>query len=342
MVAYAKKCTSEVKPRKIWFDTDCEKALEERHTARLQLFSKDNEETRRKYNDARRKCKNLLRYKKKKAKKQSLKEIEDFYKSKEIRNLYQGIKMKRGSPQINKLGGNSSQDVSSKNGNEADENDGDSQKWQFPRRISRRRDIIYGKADDKISFRGVVKLVDFHVFRCSLDVTPENLKRHLNSCGIVNVRCEEMKSKYPDLYESFRVSVLADMVENFMDPEIWLKPIAINSFLANYDTISVLIATLKPLVVCLSETHLTQLICESEIAVTGYQVVRRDSVGRHTGGVTICVRNDCKYRVQQNVSYEMNYWFLLLKIIMLNSAVNLGCIYHSPNASHSVFLEFYV
>ncbi|VEN53031.1 unnamed protein product [Callosobruchus maculatus] len=113
------------------------------------------------------------------------------------------------------------------------------------------------------------------------------------------------------------------------------------SLLANYDAISVLIATLKPLVVCLSETHVTESICESEIAVTGYQVVRCDSVSRHTGGVTVYVRNDCKYCVQQNVSYEMNYWFLLLKIKVLNNAINLGCLYHSPNASHNVFLEFF-
>nr|CAI5821187.1 unnamed protein product [Callosobruchus analis] len=113
------------------------------------------------------------------------------------------------------------------------------------------------------------------------------------------------------------------------------------SLLANHDTISVLIASLKPLVVCLSETHVTESICESEIAVTGYQVVRCDSVSRHTGGITIYVRNDRKYRVQQNVSYEMNYWSLLLKTIMLNSAINLESIYHSPNASHSVFLEFF-
>nr|CAI5821186.1 unnamed protein product [Callosobruchus analis] len=57
--------------------------------------------------------------------------------------------------------GNSSQDMSAKNGNEADGNNDDSQKWQFPRRKSRRRDIIYGKAEDKTSFRGIVKLVDF-------------------------------------------------------------------------------------------------------------------------------------------------------------------------------------
>ncbi|VEN57867.1 unnamed protein product [Callosobruchus maculatus] len=37
-----------------------------------------------------------------------------------------------------------------------------------------------------------------------------------------------MKSKYPDLYKSFKVSVPADMVENFKDPEIWPKHIAIN------------------------------------------------------------------------------------------------------------------
>nr|CAI5824553.1 unnamed protein product [Callosobruchus analis] len=133
-------------------------------------------------------------------------------------------------------------------------------------------------------------------------------------------------------YKCFKVSVPADMVDKFRDPDVWPKHVAIDkydsrfyskiatsakelgtqgrnqniiylnagSLLSNFEKISELVVTLELLVVCLSETHVTDLIFDGEIAITGYEIIRISS-----------------------------------------STINLGCMYHSPNAGHRLFCDFF-
>nr|CAI5844004.1 unnamed protein product [Callosobruchus analis] len=112
-----------------------------------------------------------------------------------------------------------------------------SDEWKYPRRRNRTRNVIYGKANSEEVFKGVVKFVDYHVFRCSLNLSAEGLKDYLKKNGVQNSRCEEMKSKYPDLYKSFKVSVPEDMVTIFKNPNIWPQHVGIDRNI-DYEKIS--------------------------------------------------------------------------------------------------------
>lgn len=106
----------------------------------------------------------------------------------------------------------------------------DDEKWQQQRRKQRRRNIIYGKSNNNETFKGVTRLVDFHVFRCPLNLTCEELMSYLRTKKITDVKCEKMISKYPDTYTSFKVSIPSNSVKQIMDPEIWPQHVCVDRF----------------------------------------------------------------------------------------------------------------
>ncbi|KAK9753777.1 hypothetical protein QE152_g1761 [Popillia japonica] len=81
--------------RKEWFDKDCERELEYRRKLRLEMLKNECYETRSKYEHQRKKCKKLLREKKRKYMENEIKEMEENYKNKEVAKLYGGWKMER-------------------------------------------------------------------------------------------------------------------------------------------------------------------------------------------------------------------------------------------------------
>lgn len=93
------------------------------------------------------------------------------------------------------------------------------------------------------------------------------------------------------------------------------------------------------MVVCLSETHVTENIYKSEIQIKGYKHVICLSNSRHTGGVLFYIKNNYKYT---NIIYEigeLNCWFLGIKIIINCKPYIIITVYHSPNSSHMEFIN---
>lgn len=84
--------------------------------------------------------------------------------------------------------------------------------------------------------------------------------------------------------------------------------------MANFDEIHNFIIAVNPVAVCISETHLTQTIYDSEVEIDGYNLIRSDSNSRHTGGVLIYVRSDVTIVSVCKKSLEKNYWFLFVKV----------------------------
>ena len=78
-----------------WFDKECEEELEKRTTLRLKVLKNETEENLMAYKEQRKICKRLLREKKRKYKFKLLDEIEENYKNKEIRSMYQGLKQEK-------------------------------------------------------------------------------------------------------------------------------------------------------------------------------------------------------------------------------------------------------
>jgi len=68
------------------------------------------------------------------------------------------------------------------------------------------------------------------------------------------------------------------------------------SLLAHKEEIQHLIMKkINPAIVALTESRLTEEIDDSEINMTGYNMIRCDSDSRFTGGVTMYVRNDIRF-----------------------------------------------
>lgn len=71
----------------------------------------------------------------------------------------------------------------------------------------------------------------------------------------------------------------------------------------------ILIKEKNPIMICLSETRLTEDINEQEIAIKGYNTIRCDSHTRFTGGVVIYLKKKIQYEIISNLFTKGN-WFL--------------------------------
>jgi hypothetical protein len=80
---------------KSWFDEECKFVIREREEARMKMINNNNIENKRHYEIWRKRAKNVCRKKKRQNIEQQIKEIEDNYMKKQIREFYQGIKIER-------------------------------------------------------------------------------------------------------------------------------------------------------------------------------------------------------------------------------------------------------
>uniref|UniRef100_A0A182IHZ3 Endonuclease/exonuclease/phosphatase domain-containing protein n=1 Tax=Anopheles arabiensis TaxID=7173 RepID=A0A182IHZ3_ANOAR len=94
----------------------------------------------------------------------------------------------------------------------------------------------------------------------------------------------------------------------------------------------------QPLLVLISETHVTEEEAFEQYYIKGYRVVSCLSHSRHTGGVAAYARSDIVLKVILNESLEGN-WFLGLAISRGMTAGNYSILYHSPSASDSRFVD---
>lgn len=88
-----------------------------------------------------------------------------------------------------------------------------------------------------------------------------------------------------------------------------------------------------------SETCLIDNISDAEININGYKLNRCDSHSRHTGGVAIYVRENIAHEVIYKTAIDCNVWFLSIKVKTGGRKGIYSAVYHSPNSSHSVFIN---
>lgn len=96
----------------------------------------------------------------------------------------------------------------------------------------------------------------------------------------------------------------------------------------------------EPLVVCVTETHITQDIEEVELMIPGYKCISCLSHSRHTGGVIIYVKKNINSSIICNVA-ALEYWSLFIKLQINNQLFVVGAIYRSPNGNYEEFLNFF-
>lgn len=115
----------------------------------------------------------------------------------------------------------------------------------------------------------------------------------------------------------------------------------IQGILSHKEELEMVVASYKPKIVSLSETHLTEDIQSSELVIKGYKLECCFSTSRHTGGVSIYVKNGVKFKKIINEVLILNSWILGLKVIINNKPYSILTLYHSPNASHSEFIDHF-
>lgn len=95
---------------------------------------------------------------------------------------------------------------------------------------------------------------------------------------------------------------------------------------------------------CLAETHLTENIGDSEISLRNYNIIRCDSISRHTGGVCFYLNVKWQYKIIDCHSIEKKIWWLKIEIRCESDKHCLVGVYRSPNRQTSPeehFINFY-
>lgn len=90
----------------------------------------------------------------------------------------------------------------------------------------------------------------------------------------------------------------------------------------------------------LTETNLVEEINDFEINIKGYTTVRCDSVKKTTGGVILYIKNNIEFNVLDVRSIDLNCWTIAIEIDNSRFTCILVVIYHSPNSSHAMFIDF--
>lgn len=82
-----------------------------------------------------------------------------------------------------------------------------------------RRQLIIGNNTD-VAVKGVPKHVTLHVYRVDLKTSLDDFRNKLIP-NFPEAVVEQISTKYPDLYKSFKVTIYKNNFKNAMDPKVW-------------------------------------------------------------------------------------------------------------------------
>lgn len=95
-------------------------------------------------------------------------------------------------------------------------------------------------------------------------------------------------------------------------------------------------------VISISETWLSDTICDSVLSVEGYQIIRHDRIGRLGGGIAIFIKKDMKFnilRVSENESGAINTEYIILEITIHGRKLLVCAFYNPPDVDCSALLD---
>ncbi|KAK9751967.1 hypothetical protein QE152_g4611 [Popillia japonica] len=89
---------------------------------------------------------------------------------------------------------------------------------------------IQGTASPSM-LKGATFFSHVHVFGLDTKTTTADVIDYLKTQNVDQVTCEQMQSKYPEQYSSFKISVPSAKLKEVQNPEIWPTGVKINRFL---------------------------------------------------------------------------------------------------------------
>lgn len=99
-----------------------------------------------------------------------------------------------------------------------------------------------------------------------------------------------------------------------------------------------IISERKPIIVCITETHVTTDFKQHEIDIEGYDTICSYSHSRHTGGAIIYVKKEFKYKKILNQAYENTIWLVGIEFKSQKQTYFLYNLYRSQTISTKDFL----
>lgn len=99
------------------------------------------------------------------------------------------------------------------------------------RKNTRRRQIIVGSNQESTEVTGVPEVVSLHVYRLNPKTTAENLTTLMKS-HLSEFKCEQLNSKFPNVYSSFKVTIFGNSFKKAMDASIWPFGACVSRFLS--------------------------------------------------------------------------------------------------------------
>lgn len=110
-------------------------------------------------------------------------------------------------------------------------------------------------------------------------------------------------------------------------------------FLHNKDQTESLIIKLKPKILCLTETHITEDVDEEELRILNYDLIQCDSLNSRTDGVLTFIHNDLKYKIIETKNIDQNTWISTVKLMGIYKEIMICNVYHSLNKNDGEFIE---
>lgn len=98
---------------------------------------------------------------------------------------------------------------------------------------------------------------------------------------------------------------------------------------------------MKPTIICLTETHVTNDIELTEIAIDGFRTEICYTNSTHTGGVIFYIKNEVEFQVLKNFTIDKNMWCVVIKVLIKLKTYTIIGVYHSPSASTADFLHYF-
>lgn len=74
-----------------------------------------------------------------------------------------------------------------------------------------------------------IKFSHIHITRLSPETTTSDLENFFNG-NIPNVSCEQLTSRKPEVYSSFKLTLPTEFLEKVLSPDFWPEGIAVNEF----------------------------------------------------------------------------------------------------------------
>lgn len=112
-------------------------------------------------------------------------------------------------------------------------------------------------------------------------------------------------------------------------------------YLNNKDNIVLLINAWTPLIVLLSETHVSARIELCELNIDGYRLEQTTSNNSRTGGVMALVRCDIGFKIVSINCVDSYVWMLSLEFSFSGIKYLCSVLYHPPQRDDSKFLEWF-